>query len=153
MAAGSTSITYDNYSLKVGSTPAILAKQLIFANWALILFGGSVTGIITMFLMHRISGPFYRFELTLKKMAEGDFTDKITLRKHDEGKDIASRINEINRLISSRISEIRVITETSGEALKKIRQESGNNESMEILAENINKTKELIEFFRTDQFK
>jgi methyl-accepting chemotaxis protein len=49
--------------------------------------------IISIFLSHKIAGPMYRMEKFLTAMATGDFTQHITLRKGDELKTLADRMN------------------------------------------------------------
>ncbi len=48
-----------------------------------------------IFLSHKIAGPVYRIEKTIGKMAQGDFSDRITLRKGDEMKSLADSINKL----------------------------------------------------------
>jgi methyl-accepting chemotaxis protein len=49
--------------------------------------------IISIFLSHKIAGPMYRMEKFLTAMAGGDFSSRITLRKGDELKTLAERMN------------------------------------------------------------
>jgi|GEM_PF-1859027 methyl-accepting chemotaxis protein len=51
-------------------------------------------GIYSMILSHRIAGPLYRLEKTLLSIGEGDLSQRIRLRKHDELKDFGSRLNQ-----------------------------------------------------------
>jgi signal transduction histidine kinase len=44
---------------------------------------------------HRIAGPIYRFEQTLDKLIKGEDTEYIQLRKGDELKGLAVRLNEL----------------------------------------------------------
>lgn len=48
---------------------------------------------------HRIAGPIYRFEQTLDKLIKGEDTEYIQLRKGDELKGLAVRLNELIRTL------------------------------------------------------
>jgi len=52
-----------------------------------------LVAIVSLFLSHRMAGPVYRMEKTLVAIANGDISGRITLRKHDEFKALADRIN------------------------------------------------------------
>jgi len=66
--------------------------------------------IISIFLSHKIAGPMFRMERFLTTMATGDFTQHITLRKGDELKTLAERINffldSIRPMISAQKSQL-----------------------------------------------
>lgn len=150
MAAGSTSIVYDKYNFRVGATPAILIKQILLSNWAFILLGGAATSLVTMLLMHRITGPLYRFDMVLDKMLNGDFTGSIVLRKRDEGKDIAGKFNEINKLLSSRINEIRTFNETCEKCIGILQEKYKDDEDINKLADALSETTLTIRQFKID---
>jgi len=100
LSADTLTISYVNQDLQVGRTPFMLLKQVLTANWLLIIVGGGFVMLASLFLSHRIAGPLYRFETTLDKMKEGCLTTSIHLRDKDEGKDLAQKINEFNGQLS-----------------------------------------------------
>ena len=65
----------------------------------ILLIGLPVISILLLFwglvISHRIAGPVYRLEQDLKKIAEGDFSLRIKLRKKDEFASIAKAINKV----------------------------------------------------------
>ena len=65
----------------------------------ILLIGLPVISILLLFwglvISHRIAGPVYRLEQDLKKIAEGDFSLRIKLRKKDELTSIAEGINKV----------------------------------------------------------
>lgn len=150
MAAGSTSIVYDKYNFRVGATPAILIKQILLSNWAFILFGGVVTSLVTMLLMHRITGPLYRFDMALDKMLNGDFTGRITLRKYDEGKDIAVKFNEINDLLSLKINDIIKLNESSEKNIGILQAKYKGDNDVDKLAGDLNQIMLKLRQFKID---
>jgi len=114
-SSNTLSIVYENYHLRLGTTPALLLNRIFSAQWLFILLGGVGIGIIVLFLSHRVAGPFFRFEKTLDKMTDGDLSQRIQLRKHDEGKVLGEKINGFNDMLSDRIKKIRQAAEKIGE--------------------------------------
>jgi methyl-accepting chemotaxis protein len=102
----SLSIVYDNYHLELGTTPEILLEKIFSTQWAFIVIGGIFMAVITLFLSHRVAGPFYRFEKSLDAMIEGDISGSIHLRKKDEGKTIARKLNDFNAMVAARLAAL-----------------------------------------------
>ncbi|MCF6247615.1 MAG: methyl-accepting chemotaxis protein [Desulfobacula sp.] len=105
-SSNTLSIVYDNYHLQLGVTPGILLKKILSTQWLVIVLGGGVVIVVTLFLTHRIAGPFYRFERTLDGMVDGDISKKIVLRDKDEGKELAQKINAFNFVLADKLSII-----------------------------------------------
>jgi len=105
-SADSMTMSYKNNSLQLGQTPVMLLKNALAANWVFIVFGGSLLVLAALLFSHRIAGPQFHFEKTLKNMIAGNLNNTIYLRTHDEGKELADRINAFNRYLSQRIREI-----------------------------------------------
>ena len=105
-SADSLTINYKNYDIQLGQTPLMLLKEVIAAHWVFLVAGGTLLVIASMFLTHRIAGPFFRLEKTLNNMSSGNLNDIIYLRKEDEGKDLADKINSFNKFLSSKIRTI-----------------------------------------------
>ena len=73
-----------------------LVKYQIF--FRLLLFAFPVIFVIvasSIVFSHRIAGPVYRFEQTLDKLIKGEDAEYIQLRKGDELKGLAGRLNEL----------------------------------------------------------
>lgn len=64
-----------------------LAVNLFFVS----IFCASV-GI---FISHRIAGPIYRIKKFLDDVTNGDYSQRLKLRKHDELKDVAEAMNKL----------------------------------------------------------
>lgn len=103
-SSNTLSIVYDNYHLQIGLTPGILFKKILTTQWLFVVFGGGMVAIVTLILTHRVAGPFYRFEKTLDEMLNGDISKKIILRKKDEGKDLAQKINAFNYMLGDKFA-------------------------------------------------
>jgi methyl-accepting chemotaxis protein len=71
------------------------------------------TGIfLTIFFMHRICGPIYRFEKILRAAAAGQLPEGMNLRKNDEFKSLAQSL--VNTLHATRDAGIEVGKKTAG---------------------------------------
>ena len=63
---------------------------------ALNLFFVSVFCIgVAIFTSHKVAGPIYRMINFLKDVTGGNYSQRVTLRKHDELKDLAEAINAL----------------------------------------------------------
>ena len=80
------SIAY-NITPVLGKINLILLLGLPLIVIALLLWG--------LFISHRIAGPIYRLEKELAKIAGGDFSLRIKLRRKDELVSIAEGINRV----------------------------------------------------------
>ena len=119
-SSNTLSIVYDDYHLRLGTTPGLLLNKIISAQWLFIVLGGVGIAVVVLFISHRVAGPFFRFEKSLDKMIGGDFSDTIYLRTHDEGKKLGEKINSFNDMMCHRLGEIRQATEKIQECCEKL---------------------------------
>jgi len=105
-SSNTLSISYDNYNLQLGVTPAILFKKILSTQWLFLIFGGGLVVIVTLFLTHRVAGPFFKLENSLDVMIKGDISKEIWLRGKDEGKELTEKINRFNIILSEKLSLI-----------------------------------------------
>ena len=73
--------------LRIANMKALFSAVVIipFAAW------------FSIIISNRIAGPWHRMEVMLRKMAVGDITSEITLRKGDELKSLAYSLNMVIR--------------------------------------------------------
>lgn len=106
MSSGSMTVVYSNNDLQIGHTPFMLMKQLIVANWFVIVVGGTVVVLVATRITHRMAGPMFNFERSLDNMIDGKLDTVIYLRKNDEGKELANKINQFNAELSATVRQI-----------------------------------------------
>lgn len=106
-SSNTLSIVYENYHLKLGTTPLMLLNKILEAQWLFILLAGIAVAVTMLFMTHRIAGPFFRFEKTLDKMTAKDLTERIYLRKNDEGKCLGEKINGFTDMLGNDLHRIR----------------------------------------------
>lgn len=63
--------------------------------------------LLTIFFSHKLAGPIYRFEKMCHTLIEGNYTDKIYLRRGDEMQNLANLINEVIRTTNERLTALR----------------------------------------------
>jgi len=63
--------------------------------------------LIFILLSHRIAGPLYRFEKTVKDIEGGDLTARIYLRKKDEIIELKEALNVLVDSMDKRIGRIK----------------------------------------------
>jgi methyl-accepting chemotaxis protein len=131
-------ITYENYILHVGSTPLMLIKRFLAANWLFLIMSGVFMVLVTMFLSHRIAGPLFKFEKYIDSMLAGHFGQPLFLRSKDEGRELAGKIAELSRSLAETVTELDTLS-------KKIREETENSQSCRACGQ-IAKTNEKIQF-------
>lgn len=106
MSSESMTVTYSNNDLQIGQTPFMLMKQLVVANWFVVVIGGGLVVFVTTRITHNLAGPMFNLERSLDKMIEGKLDTVIYLRKKDEGKELAAKINQFNAELSASVLQI-----------------------------------------------
>ena len=105
-SADTMTISYTDSDIQVGSTPWMLLKNAVAANWVFLVICGTFLVAAAMIGSHRIAGPLFRFEKALSIMSEGNLSDTIYLRTKDEGKDLAEKINQFNAIMCEKLTTI-----------------------------------------------
>jgi methyl-accepting chemotaxis protein len=106
MSSESMTVIYSNNDLQIGKTPLMLMKQLVLANWFVIVIGGALVVFVATHITHRLAGPMFNLERSLDKMIDGRLDTVIYLRKKDEGKELAAKINQFNAELSASVMQI-----------------------------------------------
>jgi methyl-accepting chemotaxis protein len=153
-SADTMTIIYSDNSLQMGQTPIMLLKKAIAANWVFLIIGGTLLVILAMIGTHRIAGPLFRFEKALDNMERGNLNDTIHLRSKDEGKDLAHKINNFNKLLSEKILDINKHSMAVNDLINQLQVNETaktNPEEIELICQaiqrNNNKIREIGEFF------
>jgi methyl-accepting chemotaxis protein len=144
-SSNTISIVYDDYHLKLGTTPGILLDRIFSAQWFFIVVCGVAVIFITLFLTHRVAGPFYRFEKSLDSMLEKDISGNIHLRKKDEGKGVAERLNRFNTMLAKDLSQVEALNHEISWLAKD--QNHPDAQTLERISENSRKIQALINEF------
>ena len=81
-----------------------------------------------MFISHKICGPLVNFTSSYKRMAKGDLTRKIRLRKHDL---LTNEANQFNEMLSQLSVHIEVLKKDNQKLIQTLHEltDSGNDPS------------------------
>lgn len=79
-----------------------------------------IIAMISIIISHKIAGPVYRFEQSAKKIAEGDLTLRIHLRKGDEMKSLAILFNDMTEKLENMVKKDRKIVESIVKVIQEI---------------------------------
>ncbi len=79
------------WSLELQTIISKLNQMMIGQVLVLIVIGVG----ISMILSHKIAGPIYRFRKSMEIISQGNFSHRISLRKHDEMQDLAQLLNQV----------------------------------------------------------
>lgn len=63
----------------------------------------------TIFISHRIAGPFFRFSKAFDEIEKGDYRARIFLRKLDEGQPVAREFNDAMEKTDHLLSDLKVL--------------------------------------------
>ncbi len=74
-----------------------------------ILLGSALAVLLMMFISHRIAGPLFRLERTIKEMGGGKIPVKVNLRKKDEFKQLAEVVNSVIRRMEEKAEKDRAV--------------------------------------------
>ncbi|MBI5101441.1 MAG: methyl-accepting chemotaxis protein [Nitrospirae bacterium] len=149
LSSDTMSITYQDSTLRLGTTPIILLTEILKAQWIFIIIGGFAVVVISMFLTHRFAGPLFRIERSVEAMISGDHSFKITLRSGDEAKELAEMLNIYNAGLSGDVREMRGKAEALRERLAEMTAAGDIKDIRQDMAEAVAMTDKLLEKLRT----
>lgn len=100
--------SFDHSRLVIRKTGFAILPAVIYTNLIMLGIVSVITIFVTLYISHKIAGPMFRFEKEIQKIAQGDLTNRITLRKKDQVREMADCLNQMTDSLNSRISEIRM---------------------------------------------
>jgi len=70
----------------------------------LLIFGSLVIGGLSLFASHRIAGPIFRLNESLKNIAKGNYNERVSFRKNDYFQEIAKNFNDMADSFEDKLS-------------------------------------------------
>jgi methyl-accepting chemotaxis protein len=121
-----------------------LLSRILGSYWFYIITGAALLICLATIFTHRFAGPIYRFEDSLDRMIHNDIYFQIHLRKNDEGKQLAEKINHFNAMLASTIKSIAFLSDEMDKnhliLRKELKQENSTLEQAISLNRKIGKT-------------
>ena len=107
LSHGTVTTGYANSILTVETTRNFFLTPFILLT-LIVAIGVAMAGMLVFILLsHRIAGPLYRFEVTLKKLQEGDMTTDVTLRKSDQLGEVQQELNVLIQSLDKRLGSLK----------------------------------------------
>ena len=103
----SKTVAIQNSRVIVKTTADFILPLLIQAVIAVTIIVGITTGILTLFVSHKISGPLYRFKKVLETLEQGDFSSEFNIRSADQFHELADEINGMIRNTKQKVLGIK----------------------------------------------
>ena len=78
----------------------------------------------TIFISHKVAGPFFRFSKAFGEVEKGDYRSRIILRKLDEGHPVAQEFNDALKRTDGLLSDLKALTQEkdTAQAMLKIKE-------------------------------
>lgn len=111
---------------------AVISKQVLSLHtrlWPAIIIVALLMGLQIILISHRIFGPVYRFEMTIKEYIKGNFSTRIKLRKRDEFKEIQDLLNELAGSIEASRLEVADFNDSAKAKLEEAKKLLASEES------------------------
>ncbi|MFH1613423.1 MAG: methyl-accepting chemotaxis protein [bacterium] len=97
----------------------ILLKHL---SWMIILLIFNIV-LVAIYFSHKIAGPLYRFEWALEKIAHGDLSIKVEIRKKDAFNPFKEALNTTVETLNKFVQEDEEIVKEISEIIKELQTE------------------------------
>ena len=146
--AADTITVVHNDTLAIGQTPLMSLKQFIAAHWLIVSASTVLIVLAAIRITHHVAGPMFNIERSVGYMVEGRLDNVIHLRKKDEGKELAAKINQFNTELSSNIAVIKKRSKNIQELLSNyavLNPEKRSQEDLESILASIKKQTQVID--------
>lgn len=110
---------------------------LVFVN-VIIIF------IVSVMYSHQTAGPAYKLEKSIKRIAEGDLTFEVSLRRNDNLKELAVALNDLLKKFRNTLTKAKTLSVDLAEKLDGME----NDAKFKQLAQNAAELTKLIEEFK-----
>ncbi|OQW63068.1 MAG: hypothetical protein BVN29_17935 [Nitrospira sp. ST-bin5] len=136
---------------------AQVATQILELNtrvwpWLLVTFLGLL--LHSLYFMHRIAGPLYRFAALFRSIGAGHLHQRARLRKHDylhrEARDFNAMLDSLEHNIALLHRHGTAVSQTYQDAVRPIRQQSSNqlNAALQMLEADISRLRLCADTFK-----
>ena len=103
----SVTTVFENSRIKIVPSTHFIMPGLILSSLISVVLIGTATIVVVLFISHRIAGPLYKFESLLERMASGDISFDVHLRRKDEVKKLAEAFSKAVRGINDLLCDVK----------------------------------------------
>ena len=152
--------SYQGAQLRIENTSSFFFPLMAYEGLIVIGVVGIIGLIGLIFISHKIAGPLYRFEESLKEIGEGNLTHKVTLRKRDQLSDLSETLNNFTSGVDRKVLDIKLTIHEMTKIMAEIQLNLASDESVEIarieplfkeLSKSLNHLKDGVDHFKTSQ--
>lgn len=130
--------------LKIERTPNFFSVSFLLITLIVVVGVGVVGLAVFILLSHRIAGPLYRFEKTLKDIESGDLTTRIDLRRTDQLTELKEALNILVNSLDKHVGRVK----TNLAEMEQIISKKDDPEAISKLNKAITKLKDEIGHFK-----
>ncbi|MFZ2956584.1 MAG: methyl-accepting chemotaxis protein [Candidatus Ozemobacteraceae bacterium] len=138
-------------TMSEGQSVESMLKLFIMDLWPrlllLILVNVIIVFIVSIMYSHQIAGPAYKLEKSIQRIAAGDLTFEIHLRKNDNLKELATAINAMLSRFRDTIASARTLSDDLSEKMQVL----GKDDRFLGLAKNAETLREKIGQFKIEK--
>ncbi len=106
LSQGTLTSSFSDSRLVINRTSQAIMPTLLITNLITLGIITLAAIAVTLFVSHRIAGPMFRFEQDIKKIARGDLSVRINLRRKDQFSEMATAFNEMVSGLNEKITKI-----------------------------------------------
>lgn len=103
----SLTTVFENSRIKIVPSTRFIMPGLILSSLISVVLIGTATIVVVLFISHRIAGPLYKFESLLERMASGDISFDVHLRRKDEVRKLAEAFSKAVRGINGLLCDVK----------------------------------------------
>ena len=114
-------------TLAEGQTATGMMRHFIGELWPrlllLVLVNVIIVFLVSIIYSHQIAGPAYKLEKSIKRIADGDLTFEVTLRRNDSLKELATAINLMLGKFRETLAQARTLSEDIAAKLESVKDD------------------------------
>jgi methyl-accepting chemotaxis protein len=160
MSHNTLTTSYQGAQLRIENTSSFFFPSLLYPS--LIVTGVVVViGLIGLiFISHKIAGPLYRFEKSLREIGQGDLTCRVSLRRKDQLSDLADTLNKFASEIETKVRDIKYNARETSQIMEELHSCFSSEDAsdtarveplMKDLSARLDNIKDAVEKFETSQ--
>ncbi len=156
MSQNTLTTGYVDAQLRIENTSSFFYPSMMVSNLLVVLIVGIIGLVGLIFISHKIAGPLYRFESSLKEISGGDLTHRIRTRKKDQLKDLADSLNEFTSSIDGKVHSMQQSTQDAVRLASEVQHQISTSDKidaamLEDLSKTLNALQSALYDFKTTQ--
>lgn len=124
--------SYQGSRLVIENTPSFFFPSMMYPGLIVIGVVGIIGLIGLIFISHKIAGPLYRFEKSLREISGGDLTHRVKLRKKDQLSDLTDTLNDFTSAIDKQMMDIKMSVKEMSKIMSEMQSCLASDEKIEL---------------------